>query len=112
MSPRDEQRLKKVVEYCQRIGRTVSRYGNSLDQFQKDEDYQQSICFSILQIGELVNGISDESKAATGKDMPWHQIRGMRNIVAHGYGSIDIFSPFFINDCYCVNTMQILTAFR
>ena len=90
MLQRDVQRLKKVIDYCQRIGRTVARYGNSLEQFQKDEDYQQSVSFSVLQIGELVNGLSDEFKSATQKEMPWHQIRGMRNIVVHGYGSIDL----------------------
>lgn len=90
MLQRDAQRLLKVIDYCQRIGRTVDRYGDSLEHFQKDEDYQQSVSFSVLQIGELVNGLSDEFKSATQQEMPWHQIRGMRNIVVHGYGSIDL----------------------
>ena len=90
MLQRDAQRLLKVIDYCQRIGRTVDRYGDSLEHFQKDEDYQQSVSFSVLQIGELVNGLSDEFKSATQQEMPWYQIRGMRNIVVHGYGSIDL----------------------
>ncbi|MCI2049509.1 MAG: DUF86 domain-containing protein [Lachnospiraceae bacterium] len=55
-----------------------------------DEDYQQSISFSVLQIGELVNGLSEEFKSLTANKMPWNQIRGMRNVVAHGYGSINL----------------------
>ena len=42
----------------------------------------------ILQIGELVGRLTDDFKAAN-TDIPWHKIRGMRNYVAHEYGSID-----------------------
>ena len=88
MLPRDQQRLEKIIDYCRQIKSTVVRYGDSLEQFQTDVDYQQSVSFSVLQIGELVNGLSEEFKAATSSEMQWHQIRGMRNIVVHGYGSI------------------------
>ena len=43
----------------------------------------------ILQIGELVGRLSDEFKEAN-TSIPWHKIRGMRNYVAHEYGSIDL----------------------
>ena len=90
MLPRDQQRLEKIIDHCRQQKSTVVRYGDSLEQFQTDVDYQQSVSFSVLQIGELVNGLSDEFKAATSSEMQWHQIRGMRNIVVHGYGSIDL----------------------
>lgn len=43
----------------------------------------------ILQIGELVNHLSDDFKASH-EEILWHRIRGMRNYVAHEYGSIDL----------------------
>ena len=90
MLQRDEQRLIKVLEYCERIHRTVERYGQSLNIFENDDDYQQSVSFSILQIGELVAGLSESYRNETASEMPWAQIKGMRNIVVHGYGSIEL----------------------
>ena len=90
MQQLDIQRLEKIIEYCDRIARTVDRYGNSFEVFSEDEDYQQSVSFSILQIGELVAGLSAEYKDDTSGLMPWNQIKAMRNIVAHGYGSISL----------------------
>lgn len=42
----------------------------------------------IIQIGELVTG-SDESFVKKYSDIPWRQIKGMRNIYAHDYDIID-----------------------
>ncbi|MBQ6715202.1 MAG: DUF86 domain-containing protein [Clostridia bacterium] len=42
----------------------------------------------ILQIGELVNRLSDDFKS-NNAHIPWNKIRCMRNYVAHEYGSID-----------------------
>ena len=41
----------------------------------------------ILQIGELAGHLSPEFRAAH-SEMPWNEIRAMRNIVAHAYGSV------------------------
>ena len=90
MQPRDRQHLERIVEYCKRIEATVSRYGNALTSFMGDTDYQQSVSFSLLQIGELVAGLSDKYKASTSGEMPWSAIKAMRNIVVHGYGSINL----------------------
>ena len=42
----------------------------------------------ILQIGELVGKLTDEFRAEH-PDVPWQQIKAMRNIVAHQYGTVD-----------------------
>lgn len=90
MSPRDRKRLSKIQEYCEAIQATVSRYGNSFEIFQSDRDYQNSVSFNILQIGELVVGFTQEYRTATRSHIPWPQIRGMRNVIVHDYGSIDL----------------------
>lgn len=87
---RDEQRLEKIEEYCQDIRTTVSRFGSDLDSFRQDPVYQRAVAFCILQIGELVGGLSQDFRAATQDQIPWAQIKNMRNIVAHDYGSIDL----------------------
>lgn len=40
------------------------------------------------QIGELVTVLSDEFKEEY-KEIPWRDIKAMRNIVAHRYGTVD-----------------------
>lgn len=58
----DRHRLGHIIEYCKRIRATITRFGNSYEAFSADEDDQQSIAFSILQIGELVAGLSENYK--------------------------------------------------
>lgn len=47
----------------------------------------QSEC--ILQIGELITKL-DESFLKQHSDVPWRQIKGMRNVYAHDYDTIDL----------------------
>ncbi len=88
MQSPDIQRLKHIRDYCIEVEKTVSRYGNSFDIFDYDADYQRSVSFCILQIGELSGALSQEYRQATSKQMQWVAIKGMRNLVAHSYGSM------------------------
>lgn len=87
---RDHQRLEKIAEYCVDIQSALARYGSSFDAFQSDRDFQHSVSFCILQIGELVGGLTEEYRSETKNHVPWHQIKGMRNLVAHDYGGINL----------------------
>ena len=42
----------------------------------------------IIQIGEFVSGLDDDFVKKY-SDIPWRQIKGMRNIYAHDYDIID-----------------------
>ena len=55
--------------------------------FDADVDYQQTVAFSILQIGELSGGLSEEFRKATAHRILWGPIKAMRNIVVHDYGN-------------------------
>lgn len=87
LSP-DLQRLRHIRDYCAEIQKTITRYGKSFAVFDQDSDYQRSVAFCILQIGELSGGLSSEYRQATAKQMQWSAIKGMRNLVAHSYGSM------------------------
>ncbi len=87
---RDRQRLEKIAEYCEDIQAAVARYGSSYDTFRSDRDFQHSVSFCILQIGELVGGLTEEYRSETKDHVQWHQIKGMRNLVAHDYGGINL----------------------
>ncbi len=58
MQQLDRQRLLKILRYCERIRATVERCSGSFDAFRSDDDLQQSVAFSVLQIGELAGGLS------------------------------------------------------
>lgn len=49
----DRQRLEHIRDYCIEIKKTIIRYGESFEAFDSDADYQRSVSFCILQIGEL-----------------------------------------------------------
>lgn len=88
MSP-DLQRIKHIRDYCTAIAQTIERYGNSFEIYAKDADYQRSVSFSILQIGELSGGLSLEYRQATASRVQWGPMKAMRNLVAHNYGKMD-----------------------
>ncbi|BAL00608.1 hypothetical protein OBV_34090 [Oscillibacter valericigenes Sjm18-20] len=87
LSP-DLQRLKHIRDYCTEIEKTIDRYGDSFEVFDRDADFQRSISFSILQIGELSGGLSAEYRQSTADRIQWGPIKGMRNLVAHSYGNM------------------------
>ena len=53
-----------------------------------DAGYRNAAALCILQIGELVGKLTDEFRAQH-PAVPWRQIKAMRNIVAHSYGTVD-----------------------
>lgn len=88
MLPPDLQRIQHIYDYCVEIEKTIARYGNSFAVFDTDADYQRSISFSIMQIGELSGGLSEEYRRATADRVQWGPMKGMRNMVAHSYGTM------------------------
>jgi len=85
---RDRQRLEHILEYCEDIEQSVARFGKDFETFQADKDYHDLISFRLLQIGELAGQMTPELRTASSDRMNWGQMKGMRNIVAHHYGSI------------------------
>ena len=77
LSP-DQQRPVRIWDYCRFIQGTVSRFGGSWEAFSSDSDYQQSVAFSVLQIGELAGRLSDGLR------------QGLRNIIVHEYGKVKL----------------------
>ena len=88
MSP-DLQRIQHIKEYCVAIGKTIARYGNSFEIYAADADFQRSVSFSILQIGELSGELSAQYRQETANRVQWGPIKAMRNLVAHNYGRMD-----------------------
>ena len=86
---RDKSILEHMIKYCEEIESYILRFGDSKEQFKKDNAYRGACSLDILQIGELSAGLTDEFKSQT-TEMPWRDIKSMRNVVDHGYGTLDI----------------------
>ena len=86
---RDAQILAHILEYCNRIEKTLSRFGRNFDIFLEDQDYMDSVSMNLLQIGELAGKFSDAYVQETKPQMDWRAIKNMRNMFAHDYGSMD-----------------------
>ena len=80
--------IKKIISYCDDINRLMLRFDATLDKYIDDIAFQYSCNMCILQIGELTTRLSESFKAQY-NHIPWHSIKGMRNIHAHEYEKID-----------------------
>ena len=79
--------LLYIIDYCKRIeGKIV---GATRESFDEDIDITEIVCFNILQIGELAKRLNDEFITKY-NGVPWKNIKGMRDKVAHEYGTIDL----------------------
>lgn len=76
--------------YCQDIENTIKRFGEDKEIFVDDRDYRNSICMSLLQIGELSGRLPEDFRENTKKMIYWPAIKGTRNLFAHNYGAVDI----------------------
>ena len=85
---RDLSILEHIVRYCDQIDETILRFGNDGRAFVSDTVYQNAVALCLLQIGELAGHLSESYRAAH-LDIPWRQIKALRNIIAHNYGSVD-----------------------
>ncbi len=92
----DESRLR-LADYLSHMleaVRLAREYvaGISKDDFIKDRRTQQAVVLNLITIGEAASRIVTEHKgfATAHFEIPWAQMRGMRNRMAHGYFDIDL----------------------
>jgi len=86
---KDNKTIQKMVQYCNDIQNLMNRFDNSFEKYKTDISFQYSCNMCIIQIGELVSRLSDETIARYDA-IPWHAIHGMRNLHAHDYENVDL----------------------
>lgn len=89
MKPNKDLRiLQHIVDYCVRARDTASYFDEGYAEFKENHVFMDAVALCVLQIGELAGILTDAFKTKyTG--MPWRQIKALRNIVAHKYGTVD-----------------------
>ena len=88
MNKRDKFVFDHIIRYCNEINDANDQFGNSYDILKINSVYINAVSMCIIQIGELVNHLSDELKIQF-NEIPWHDIKRMRNIAAHQYHKLD-----------------------
>ncbi|MCL1803821.1 MAG: DUF86 domain-containing protein [Eubacteriaceae bacterium] len=89
VNSRDIRILKNISKYCLEAEAAIHLFGDSVEILRVNSIYKNATAMCILQIGELVGHLS-EGMLEKYNEMPWKQIRAMRNIAAHGYADFDI----------------------
>ena len=87
LSTKEKGILFYIIEHCIRIEEKIKDIEK--EEFAKDLDIREIVCFNIFQIGELAKGLSADFISLYG-NIPWKKIKGMRDIIGHSYGTIDI----------------------
>src|SRR4051812_2138464 len=87
-------RLENYLSHMLEAAQLARQYvhGVPKDEFLKDRRTQQAIVLNLMTIGEAAARIVNECKefAAAHPEIPWAQMRGMRNRMVHGYFDIDL----------------------
>ena len=80
--------FNNIIIKCERIKEILANITEEV--FYKNIDKIELVSFNLLQIGEIV-GQLDESFYRKYNEIPWKQIKAMRNRIAHGYDSVNIY---------------------
>ena len=71
--------IDHTLEYC---------HGMDFEAFTSNRMLQEACVFNILQVGELAKNGLDDAFIAAHPNIPWRQMYGLRNRVAHDYEGI------------------------
>ena len=86
---RDVSALRHIVEYCNEITEAISKRNLTLEAVANDSFNKNALAMCILQIGELVNVLSEDFRTAHSA-MPWREIKRMRDKATHHYWTFDV----------------------
>ena len=88
------QRLGDYVDHMRQAARDACDFVSGLtkDDFLKDKRTQQAVIMSLVIIGEAAKKVMDADPefVSAHPEVPWRNMRGMRNRIAHGYFEINL----------------------
>jgi len=78
------------MSYCNEIEKSNIFFGDDEQKFKSEDGfiYRNACSMCIVQIGELVGQLSNDIKDSH-PEVPWKEIKGMRNFFAHEYHQMD-----------------------
>ena len=88
MNVRDESILRHMLSWCVQTAEAHEQYHHSREAFDQISAYRNAVAMCLFQICELANHLSETFRQEH-PELPWQQIRGMRNLFAHDYGNMN-----------------------
>lgn len=90
----NENRLTDYLDHMRQAATDARTFveGMSQDDFLADKRTQQAVIMSLIVIGEAATKAMDgyEEFCEQHPEIPWRNMRGMRNRIAHGYFDINL----------------------
>ena len=83
----DRARVLHILEAISKVQVYVK--GADFEKFQTDSMMADACIRQMSIIGEASNYISEDTKSVF-SDVPWRQMKGLRNIVVHEYFGVDL----------------------
>ena len=87
-SHKDTACLLNILDSVNKIKKYTQQFDDA-DALYKDSKSFDAVMMNFIVIGEMAEKLSIEFRDATGDDVDWLKIRGLRNIIAHNYFGID-----------------------
>lgn len=84
---RNEIIVNKLIGYATKIVNYCS--DKNYESFKEDTMLVEACVFNLSQIGELVRHLDNEF-IALHSDVPWAQMRGLRNRIIHDYEGVNL----------------------
>ena len=88
------QRFSDYLEHMKQAARDACTFVEGLDReaFLADKRTQQAVVMNLIILGEAATKVMDgfPEFVREHSDVPWRNMRGMRNRIAHGYFDIDL----------------------
>jgi uncharacterized protein with HEPN domain len=89
-----DNRLPEYLDQMRQAGSDARTFVDGLnkDDFLADKRTQQAVIMSLVIVGEIATKLMDRFPefADQHAEIPWRNIRGMRNRIAHGYFDINL----------------------
>lgn len=89
VSERDFFAVRQILSFCNTITERIQNHNMTYDEFKSNSEYQDLLGMPIMQIGEFAKRLSKEFTDIH-KNIPWNEIRDMRNIYAHEYLNLNL----------------------
>lgn len=88
MSRDEQERLRDIADAISAIHEHVKRMDRKRPKMD-DEVLHDALLFQFVVLGEAVKHLSQETREAA-PEIPWANIAGLRDLIAHEYFRIDI----------------------
>jgi uncharacterized protein with HEPN domain len=89
-----DNRLPEYLDQMRQAGSDARNFldGLNKEDFLADKRTQQAVIMSLVIVGEIATKIMDRYPEFSDQhpEIPWRNIRGMRNRIAHGYFDINL----------------------